>query len=164
MAHSFGTIYASVVIKCNPDLVCGAVLLEPAAMLCHVPKMAKSFMYSFGPEGLRSPLSVLFRIEPHVAFTLRRHFDFCRYMLFVDDVRSFPAAILVSRGDTIMPSEDTLAHVKKIKNPLVSASHFPPEVGGTTFQEHGGWCHDAHMNDIVFEALQDITRQALKLH
>ncbi len=39
VGHSYGGLYLSVVLKTLPNLVKGAVLLEPACMLCHYPKV-----------------------------------------------------------------------------------------------------------------------------
>lgn len=84
VAHSYGTLLLSRVLKKLPSIVHGAVLYEPACCLCHYPKMLKDFVYSLGTPF--SPLGALFRLEPHVSLTLRRHFDFNKIMLFFDEV------------------------------------------------------------------------------
>jgi len=63
VAHSYGSTYASYLLRHCPRLVKGMVLAEPAVIMTHLNKMTTSFMYSFGPDGLKSPLSVLFRLE-----------------------------------------------------------------------------------------------------
>jgi pimeloyl-ACP methyl ester carboxylesterase len=115
LAHSYGSTYAAFCLKHCPSVVRGCVLVEPASMLCHLPKMTQSFMYSLGADGWRSPLSVMFRLEPHVAVSLRRHFGL-QNILFLDDLKGVcPAVVLVSAGDTIMASDAVLEHATKVR-------------------------------------------------
>jgi pimeloyl-ACP methyl ester carboxylesterase len=162
VAHSYGSVYASVLAKRQAALVRGLVLVEPAAVVCHGSKMTACFLYSLGAQGFRSPLSMLFRAEPGVANTLRRHFDFSRYILFLDEIKAFPAAVLVSKGDTLMQSDEILDHAAKAKNPLVTALAFDMPLGATKHQEHGEWCHNHKNNETVFELIQDISYKGRK--
>jgi len=115
LAHSYGSTYAKFALQFCPNIVRGCVLVEPASMLCHLPKMTKSFMYTLGAEGWRSPLSVMFRLEPHVAVSLRRHFGLQNLMFLNDLTRVCPAAVLVSKGDTIMASDAILEHATQVR-------------------------------------------------
>mmetsp|Transcript_22311 Transcript_22311/g.50448 ORF Transcript_22311/g.50448 Transcript_22311/m.50448 type:complete len:155 (+) Transcript_22311:3-467(+) len=130
--------------------------------------MTKSFQYSLGAEGLRSPLSVLFRVEPTVAYTLRRCCDFNQMILFLDDF-PVPTKVIVSKGDTIMPSDSVIAHgqdhaaqakllaTKSSAPPLASVSFFPADKFTGGYHEHGTWCHDAPMNEIVFREIMSVS-------
>jgi len=92
-----------------------------------------------------------------VSFTLRRHFDATRIMLFFEDLVACPTALLVSRGDTIMASDTILEGAAACAVPGLIACAFDE---GRAPVEHGTWCHDLPMNLRVFEAIQDVSRQA----
>ena len=115
LAHSYGSTYANFALQFCPEIVRGCVLVEPASMLCHLPKMTKSFMYTLGAEGWKSPLSVMFRLEPHVAVSLRRHFGMQNLMFLTDLKGVCPGAVLVSKGDTIMASDAILEHARQVR-------------------------------------------------
>mmetsp|Transcript_50876 Transcript_50876/g.87151 ORF Transcript_50876/g.87151 Transcript_50876/m.87151 type:complete len:214 (+) Transcript_50876:138-779(+) len=105
--------------------------------------MVECFVFSLGPAGLWSPLSVLFRLEPHVSFTLRRHFDFNRSILFFDDLRHVPSAVLVSKGDSLMPSDSILAIAEQEEDyVLVSKGNAPSARAASPATKGGGTSGD----------------------
>jgi len=155
VGHSYGSVYASYALRQCRALVKGLVLVEPAAMLCTDAKNTRSFLYSVGPDGWKSALSVLFRLEPFVSLTLRRHFDATHIILHMQDFGDIPAAVLVSMGDTIMPSDAVLAHAAKHPRPHVIVEAFEGRPC-----EHGTWCHDMPMNKRVLRAIQEVSKHA----
>ena len=58
VAHSYGSVYASLLMKRRPGLLRGCVLAEPAALLPHLNKTTRAWLYGFGPRPWEAPLSV----------------------------------------------------------------------------------------------------------
>ena len=143
------------------------MIAESRAILPHLNKTTESWFYSLGPKPLNSPLSVLFRIEPHVSYTLRRHFDCMRLMLFIEDLlptpqlqRGIPTRVFVSGADTVMPSHEMCAYAAKANasNKGTNEQYLRVEVfRGAESYEHGVWCHDSPMNEQMYDAILEVS-------
>lgn len=155
-AHSYGSTYISYTIKRKPNLVLGNVWVEPCTFLCHLNKMTKNYLYSLGVHV--SAVGTLFHMEPHIKYTLMRRFVWYEGCFFADQFNT-PTVILVSLGDTIMPSPEIINHVKKVGNPMVQVVTFPPGESGT-WQDHGCFATDARMNNQICDAIIQVCEKS----
>jgi hypothetical protein len=92
-----------------------------------------------------------------------------RLMLFIEDLeptpelqRGIPTRVFVAGADTVMPSREMIAYAATTSNVKNGANESFLRVElfrGAEFYEHGVWCHDSPMNEQMYGAILEISRE-----
>ena len=93
IAHSLGSAVPSWLLRERPGLVKGLVLLDPAVMQIHEPKLLFNFLY------YKQPLTTwvgLLQSELYINHYLRRHFCWYTAALFGEDILPACESLLIS--------------------------------------------------------------------
>jgi len=124
IGHSYGTYVVSWVIKQMPEIVAGAILIDPVCFLTFTPKTAYSFLYKTPATAEEHIIHFFVSRELHIANVLTRHFWWWENCLWIHEIGNIPVTAFISGQDTIVPSEAVLRYLNKYHVPVIYYDKF----------------------------------------
>eukprot|EP00456_Euglypha_rotunda_P044283 TRINITY_DN3490_c0_g1_i16.p1 TRINITY_DN3490_c0_g1~~TRINITY_DN3490_c0_g1_i16.p1 ORF type:complete len:304 (+),score=2.37 TRINITY_DN3490_c0_g1_i16:208-1119(+) len=117
IGHSYGTYVVSWMIKQKPQMVAGAILIDPVCFLTFTPKTAYSFLYKQPTTAEEHIIHFFVSRELHIANVLTRHFWWWENCLWVEDFGNIPVTAFLAGQDAIVPSLAVLRYLNKYRIP-----------------------------------------------
>ncbi|EJD43962.1 hypothetical protein AURDEDRAFT_88482 [Auricularia subglabra TFB-10046 SS5] len=105
MTHSYGSVIAAHIVHSGiHDRLSAVVLVDPVALLLHLPDTASNFVYRRPRRANEHQLWYFASRDPGISHTLSRRFFWGDNILWRTDVAPPRAAVVLSERDQIMPA------------------------------------------------------------
>jgi pimeloyl-ACP methyl ester carboxylesterase len=141
VAHSLGTFVFAVVNRLQPELVAGAVLVDPVCFLLWEPDLLRNFCYKV-PE---TPMQIIQNYhvcrELSISHFFHRHFWWHECVQFAKQMPAH-SLVYISENDGIYNTGRVMDYLKANDVPMhVFEGH-----------QHGGWIMDAAATGLIIES------------
>ena len=114
VGHSLGTVYLAWLARLQPQLLASCVFIDPIVFLLHQHKVAQSFLYSRpDKDNTKGHVERYFiKSEHSIVSFFHRHFYWFANILWAEDLRGTPSAIILADSDGIVPVKEVESYLR----------------------------------------------------
>lgn len=115
IGNSYGTFYIKLFID-SPYLsarMARTILLDPVAVLLHLPDLAYNFTRRSPVEANELELWWAAQTEPDIAFNLARRFCWREHLLWREDLLGCPTTLIIGEKDCVVDANAITAYITK---------------------------------------------------
>jgi pimeloyl-ACP methyl ester carboxylesterase len=115
IGHSYGTFFTKVFLESTylSSRMHSIVLMDPVAVLLHLPDLAYNFFVKEPKEANELQLWWAAQTEPDIAFTLTRRFCWHDHVVWREDLMDKPTTIVIGEKDCIVNSDAIASYITK---------------------------------------------------
>ncbi|KAF2477191.1 uncharacterized protein BDR25DRAFT_251793 [Lindgomyces ingoldianus] len=115
VGHSYGTFLTSLFLKSSllESRMHSIILLDPVAVLLHLPDMAYNFTRRKPVEANELQLWWAAQTEPDIAFTLGRRFCWREHIVWREDLLSRTTTVIMGGRDTLVNADAIASYITR---------------------------------------------------